>query len=103
MIDFQVAFDKLASLDCADEIALFLQEQGVKAYKAEPQKCAIAQWITDSTGLDEIYVDSISIDHWISDSEEHQVLGSCTVAMGDFIVAFDDGKYPYLIAEDYHD
>lgn len=99
MIDFSVAYEKLASLDCADEIASFLQSQGVEALRGEPQKCAIAQWISDTTGISEVYVDYISIDHWEEEGRDFQSLGQVTPAMLNFITAFDEGKYPDLVLD----
>ncbi len=100
MIDFQVAFDKLASLDCANEIAAFLQEQNIKACRCEPEKCPIAVFIKESTDLDNIYVDGASIDQWSYNRKGYKKLADLTTAMRAFVVSFDDGIFPELVAED---
>lgn len=95
MIEPGVLYDKIASLDCADEIAAFLGEQGVKGIPQEPHSCAIA-----------IYFHSNTERFWEVNDHVRAISGEetefpCTQAMNDFIRNFDDEQYHSLIHEDH--
>jgi hypothetical protein len=108
MIDFGVAYDKLASLDCAEDIADFLTHQGVKAVPNSGHSCAISQWMKDVTGgtiwtayqkvmlgEDESFVDNLAAVYEKDAIESYET----TSAMKIFISKFDRGDFPELVDE----
>lgn len=92
MIDFQVARDKLLSFETADEIAQFLESQGVKAARAMSTSCAIAEWMTETTGT-QVYVNQQEMWRMFDTAPVHH-----NRALGEFIHRFDEGYYPELIS-----
>lgn len=44
MIDFQVAYDKLAQFETAEELADFFKYEGITGYKKQAKHCPIANW-----------------------------------------------------------
>lgn len=97
MIDFQVAFDKLAQFETADELADFLLNEGIKAVPADANSCAISAWMKRTTEGEKIYTNTYSISEY-SDSQEDAIhRASTTQPMIDFIVDFDMCRYPALI------
>jgi hypothetical protein len=100
MIDFTVAYDKLSSLETADEIAQFLVSQGVKARRSDPSSCAVSEWMKGQTGLSirtnfgSIRAVKEDIDRipFTIEGTEH----SHNLALSDFIFKFDRGDYPEL-------
>ena len=111
MIDFEVAYDKLASLKSADEIANLMKDYNIKAVPGDSMACAITQWLHDQTGLDIMtgayVVKAIKFvnikspsglnDGFVSYEPVQDKVRSTTVAMQLFIQRFDKGYYPDLI------
>lgn len=58
MIDFQVAFDKLAQFQTADEIADFLNVEEIKAIPGDANSCAISAWMKRTTEHENIYTNT---------------------------------------------
>lgn len=96
MIDFTVAYDKLAQFNKANDIAKFLKDEGVKAIACEPDACAITVWMRDQTGLN-IRTNYAVVRAVQDDNVTVIVRGSNTGAMFDFIKKFDFGLYPDLV------
>ena len=103
MLDFGVARDKLIHLETGDEIADFLQSQGVTATPGDATNCAIAVWMQRQTGQQvrvsqqQMWVlpeDSNDVDWWFTEQPQYH---EHTPAMQEFTVQFDDGQYPDLI------
>lgn len=103
MIDFHVAADKLAGFQTADEIAEYLQHEGIKAYQQAGDSCAISVYMNNLTGqkvftggqtmfLNPPSMRDGCID--LSESEDHHPLSS---PMKQFITNFDSGLYPDLV------
>lgn len=103
MLDFQVAFDKLAQFETADEIAEFLGGQNIKAVPQSGDRCAISAFMTGSTGM-RVFTGgrSIFIDPprnfdggvRLTDADDYRDL---TIAMQDFVHKYDDNQYPELV------
>ena len=114
MIDFNVAYDKLASLESADDIANLMRGYNIKAIPMDSMACAITEWMHGQTGLDIMtgayvvkaikYVRRTSPinDEGIMTYEAVQdTVRSTTAAMQLFIQKFDKGDYPDLISQKY--
>src|SRR5688500_4626720 len=101
MLDLTVAIDKLVGMESSDEIAGFFLDQGVKAVAGLANACAIARWVTDSTGT-QVHVNQDSI--WTYEDTTNltgqQTLVECTPAMLNFVNEFDAGRYPDLFSAD---
>lgn len=95
MIDFTVAFDKLAQFDTPDDIASYLESEGIKAYRGNASFCAVSNFISNLTGQ-EIETTCLSVVN-IGDSKKEFRL--TTTAMSEFIRRFDNGGYPELVQE----
>ena len=112
MIDFLVAYDKLASLESADEIANLMLDYGVKAVPSDSQSCAVSVWMTEQTGLavatncsvvrevamltaEEVEWDYTGLGY--KDIPDTPNFKAHTPAMREFIDKFDTRKYPNLI------
>lgn len=50
MIDFRVAYDKLFQFETVEELADFFHGEGIHAIPGNGQRCAISQWMTQTTG-----------------------------------------------------
>lgn len=106
MIDFQVAFDKLASLESADEIADFFRYEGIKAVPANSRACAITVWMEKQTGLN-IATNSVvtrPVDVVLGNDgcpDYKEILGApyqhLTPTMAEFVFRFDCDHYPDLV------
>lgn len=100
MIDPQVVMDKIRDLKTADEIALFLKDQGIKAWRGNSSACAISKWIRDTTGCQ---TSTSEKDTWIwvldEMNHEQELKFLHTRAIFDFVNKFDRGFYPELEAE----
>lgn len=96
MIDFQVAFDKLAQFETPGEIAKYLESCGIRACRRDASACAISQWMRNQTGLRirtnyaEVGVLKPFSSFDTTESESH------TPAMSQFARNFDSGDYPDL-------
>lgn len=99
--------EKLAAFDTPDLIAEFLTAEGVKAVRVNGSYCAIAQYVRQGSGVEEIIVGSNSTNAVVScDLGGHgeagclmtTSIGAHTVAMTKFVHRFDGGHYPELVA-----
>lgn len=85
------ALEKLAAEGSADAIALRLQAEGVTGVVGLTTRCAVANWLFRETGM----VVGVSACLW-------KTLGAPAASppalVADFILAFDQGDYPALIA-----
>lgn len=90
--------DKLESLGTSEYIALFLQDQRIKAKRSSPFECAIAAHATAETGLDVVMVNQRYISGYADGGEffEVSIVGG---PVSDFVYDFDCGKYPELVAD----
>lgn len=94
MIDFQVAYDKLAQFESADDIAEYMESCGIKAKTRSPKFCAISLWMTQQTELP-----VITADKWIRARVDNQtvITEELTNAMKRFVFLFDSYLYPELM------
>lgn len=104
MIDPGVAYDKLASMESADEIAEFFHDQGVQGTPCSASRCAISEWVRQSTTHDVstgtagiIVLRSNTAENtgtavWYNTAENWPL----TEPMKDFIHKFDRGEYPAI-------
>lgn len=102
MIDFDVAHEKLASLETAGELADLFRGYGVKARMRDANNCAISHWMRDQTGK-EVFTNGASVR--AVDTNYHSVVGmerDNTRAMKDFIALYDAGHYMDLVEEYRH-
>lgn len=96
MIDFDVAYDKLAQFETANEIAELFEDYGVKALKGFPDRCAVTVWMRQQTQLN-IRTNHHSVralkenGYYIVDSYRTH-----TRALEEFVSKFDEGCYPSL-------
>ena len=110
MIDFNVAYDKLASLESADDIANLMRDYNIKATPGDSMACAITEWMHGQTGLDIMtgaYVvkaikfvnikSPSGLNGFVSYEAVQDTVRSTTAAMQNFIDKFDKGDYPDLI------
>ena len=108
MLDFGVAYDKLAGFENSGEIADFLKNQGVKGLKGHDEQCPIANWMNAQTG-DAITVTGDYISKYFDypadmPYEEYEIIMDevtriPTEAIMEFIARFDQGDFPELIEE----
>ena len=91
MIDFDVAYDKLAFMESADEIAEFLTCQGVKAISGNPKQCAISRWLIDQTGI------PVRTNYATVRTEDLTIDRKHPLTVREFLYAFDRGDYPELL------
>jgi hypothetical protein len=103
MIDFSVAYDKLAQFQTADELADFFRSEGLKAVPQSGTSCAISQWMTKTTG-DLVYTTYYDINFKPEMASETmmkfgqvEAIESNTPAMAEFARKFDNGQYPDLV------
>lgn len=99
----RAAVDKLAAEGNADQIALFLQQQGVQADPGCLDRCALAMWFSRETrARAEVSGDDAAAihPHWYWLSSEPIALPEQLV---DFVDRFDAGDYPALIAPETDD
>lgn len=98
MIDFQVAFDKLAQFETADELAEFFQYEGIKAVQGDSNNCAISVWMKRTIENDHVFTNKFAITEYpenINDGASNKA--RTTQPMFDFIMYFDHGLYQELI------
>lgn len=99
MIDPIVAYDKLAGFEGADDIAKFLKSQGILGRMGDADKCPIAQWMQQQTGMKvRVFMgpddEGVQWGQVIANEDgEHRPL---TQAMSEFVGCFDEGQYPGL-------
>lgn len=94
MIDFHVAFDKLASMESADEIAGYFRYEGIKGIPKQHDSCAIAVWMSQQTG------GKISVSDIVRELKVPSNQAITTKPMLAFIRKFDSLDYPELIKGD---
>lgn len=97
MIDFGVAFDKLASMNTADEIADYFRYEGITGYPTSHVSCPIANWMSQQTG-GKVSVADVVVD-LLASPENLKVLET-TGAMLAFIRKFDSLDYPDLLSKE---
>lgn len=96
MVDLQVAYDKLAQFETAEEIATFLRGYGIKAYRRKSTTCAVAMFLEQMTGSPvSVGPSSIGLAQ-----KPGTIIVNNTKAIEQFIIRFDLGHYPDLIADD---
>lgn len=93
MLDFDVAYDKLASLSEAQDIADFLINQGVKGWAESVEECPISNWMKEQTGL------AIRTNHWGVCAPKVGKFRKMEGAIGNFIGMFDCLEFPELLEE----
>lgn len=100
MVDFSVAYDKLANFETAQEIREYFQDRGLKGITCKSMQCPIAVFFQEETGKEDVLVDPT----YILRLGNH--LGGygpskfdVTTAMAEFIILFDDFNYPELISD----
>lgn len=116
MIDVQVAYDKLASFESADDIACFFKGYGVTGIPNKADTCAISKWLQDVTESPNILVtgkgifkDAPQVQSSYSDmgmawdTNKAAWRGDLTKPMCDFINRFDHKMYPDLIDPDWEE
>lgn len=98
MIDFQVAYDKLAQFEFADDIAEYMKDCNIKAVREEPAECAVSEWMYQQTGF---FVRTGVTGMLVLDDQERLVFRTrLTPALITFVSDFDDNKYPELVKEE---
>lgn len=99
-VEFDVAYDKLSSLETAREIADLFRGYGVKGTLRNAEKCAISQWMHGQTGLNTITnaAGVMAVDD--NFARLPGKFGLNTKAMRCFICSFDAGQYPDLVRGD---
>lgn len=91
MLDFQVAFDKLAQFETAEQIRQYFVAEGYKGVTCSESHCPIASFLRDQTGEDISVAPVLIMRGGIVNVELN------TAAMQEFILNFDDEMYPELI------
>lgn len=109
MIDFGVAFDKLAQFETANDLADYFASEGVQGYKGAEESCPIANWMREQTGC-LVSVTGDGISRYNEDEEEfieshyevwlNENFRNPTDAMLNFIIEFDGGDFPQLVRPD---
>lgn len=105
MIDVQVLVDKLNGLESADEVAAFLQEQGVIGVPMAAEFCPVSNWIRRESGEKHVSTAN-SVRIWETENTafwnsygpgdiKAQYILSPFVQK--FIVKFDSLNYPNLV------
>lgn len=100
----QPAYDELAAYDTPEGIALFLNSLGVKGHPGVCNACPIAEYffmklrelLPEELALS-VNVSAYSV--FIFRSSYMGVEFVCTLAMTEFIHAFDCDRFPYLYKE----
>lgn len=89
MIAPEVAVDKLAGFQTADEVARFLAGEGVTGVVGAVEFCPVAQWLRKTTGADRVFVypGELHVADHHRDTPE---------AVARFISFFDSTAYPEL-------
>lgn len=114
-LDLDVAFDKLAGFETADDIASFLKGYGIRAIPKNRNHCAVSEWMRDITGVEDVQASGMEVmahEHMRTETELQQMPAITynefsraafgwkrqhTNAMKEFIQRFDNGAYPDLI------
>lgn len=91
-VDFNVMYDKLASLQTVQDICLFFEEQGVKGIRGSAARCPISSYFW-SEGHD---VTTLFSSIYLSKGEDEYFSAPSTDAMTGFVVKFDKGYLPNL-------
>lgn len=90
LVDFEPYYNKLAGMKTAKEIRKYFLTEGITGYPKQPNACAISVYFRRATGqcVKTCFPGVYTIDD--------RLIGNTTMAMADFMVEFDDGKYPEL-------
>lgn len=93
MIDFDVAFDKLAGFDDPDELAVFLRDQEAVGLPQVADACPMARWLQRETGL------PAAVTVFMTCPDPYGSAGRRihSPGMRRFVIGFDSGWYPFLI------
>lgn len=98
MIDFQVAFDRLAQFETSGEIAEFFLSEEIKAIPLDSNNCAVSVWMRRTIQKERVFTNRYSITEYsenMNDGASNRA--NTTQPIFDFIVNFDEGLYPDLI------
>lgn len=90
--------DKLEALGSSEQIALFLEQEGVKGVRNCPSACAIAEFVGDACGapLVRVTAQSITAQRFGHAAECAPIYIDGPII--DFILDFDEGRYPELVS-----
>lgn len=92
--------DKLESLGSSEHIAMFFEQQGIKADQANAFSCAVAKYVQNGTGASFATVTPQKVCTYpcndIDPADEVSIIGS---PVSHFVHDFDRGKYPELVAD----
>lgn len=102
MIDFTVAYDKLASFETAEEVRSYLASEGVKGNPSTPYDCPLSTWARETTGKPAVTCglstqDGGTISTWTLGENRDSISFPLTKAMNEFACNFDAGQYPELV------
>lgn len=99
MIDIVVALDKLSTFETADDIALFLGDQGAKGNLNNSISCVMSNWLHEVTGDTTIYTSKVAIGQYevTAYDDNFTSIREHTIAMADFVSRFDNEHYPELV------
>lgn len=96
MIDPVVAYDKLASFETSDELACFLQGEGILGVRHSVSSCPLAAYMQVQTGVLSTVASNIKVyptDDFVSTVQ----IFPHTNATSDFVEQLDMGEFPALV------
>lgn len=102
MIDPQVAFDKLAQFQTADELADYLQSCNIKAFPGRIDGCALAAWFQETVESDPWSTTVTTEMVFMPTQDGGTQCFELTPMLKEFIARFDTEQYPELIAPSAH-
>lgn len=93
--------EKIAMFQTAQEIRGFLASEGIQARMGCPHSCAIAEYVHKASGVEvsvgkAVFVGHVPVYENVVDGDDLILRNSG--AMEDFILNFDTGLYPELVA-----
>lgn len=93
------ALTYLAAFGSAAAIADEFESRGIRSKPGCPESCAVAQFITDTVGVDQVTVDGDEAFGFYVEGNPHAgYRESLPHTVHQFVVAFDRGEFPTLIA-----
>ena len=100
-IAVSVLVDKLNTMENADEVALFLESQGIKGNRGMAVSCPISNWIMRESGVDDVTT-LYDVMVWDSTNGFSVCLERHGLGYGpwEFVKNFDGGKYPHLMRDE---
>lgn len=90
----EVAFDKIACFETANELAEYFKAEGIKGYRSQHDACPIARWLSCTTGREASVATFIIIDSY---DDSLVFTTTATDSMVAFMDTFDHGGFPELI------